>query len=56
MALFTIIVLGVSAIVGWLAWLEYREDLVANVAVSKGKSLRQNAEANACDSQERVVD
>jgi predicted negative regulator of RcsB-dependent stress response len=56
MALFTIIVLGVSAIVGWLAWLEYREDLVASVALSKGKSLRQNAKADACDSQERVAD
>jgi hypothetical protein len=44
MALLSIIVLGVSAIVAWLAWLEYREDLAADAPISR--CPEQNAKAH----------
>jgi hypothetical protein len=54
MTLLSIIVLAVSVVVAWLAWLEYREDLLANTAISK--SRLQNTQADTCCPKERAAE
>ncbi|MEA2820975.1 MAG: hypothetical protein QOJ86_2979 [Bradyrhizobium sp.] len=54
MPLLSIMALGVSAILAWLAWLEYREDFVTDPA--KSKSLPQKANADTCGSEECMAD
>jgi len=49
MALLSIIVLGVSAIVAWLAWMEYREDVASDAPICPA----QNVETRTGGSKER---
>jgi hypothetical protein len=54
MALMSIIVLGVSAIVAWLAWMEYREEATSDAPISRCPA--QNVKARAGPSKEGVAE